>query len=95
MNTEGTLRVLHEVTVQRGDENEFVAISAEPAAPGELLRLDRIVNREAVSSRVCVVDSRPVVAGGSVRHRLRLKPVDEDGAGENLQSSATAPSRTR
>ena len=77
MNAVGILRVLREVTVQRGVDNEFVAISDTPAAIGELLALERIVNGTHVTVQVCVIDSRPAVVGRSLRHRLQLKPCDE------------------
>ena len=74
-NAEGILQVLRDVTVRRGVENEFVAISDEPAVSGELLMLERIVDGATVAAKVCVVESRPALVGGSVRHRLRLKAI--------------------
>jgi hypothetical protein len=78
-NAAATVRVLREVTVQNGTDDEVVAISGEPAVAGDVFILDRIVNHAKLSSRVTVVDSRPVVVNGSVRYRLRLKPLDEAG----------------
>jgi hypothetical protein len=95
-NAEATVRVLREVTVQNGAGDEFVAISGEPAAAGDVFILDRIVDHAKVSSRVSVIDSRPAVVNGSVRYRLRLKPLDEAGTDtQRLRSSRTAQSRTR
>ena len=75
-NAQGILQILRDVTVQRGVENEFVAISDEPAVSGEVLTLERIVDGATVVSTVRVVESRPAVVRGSVRHRLRLKAID-------------------
>ena len=95
-NAEATVQVLREVTVQNGAGDELVAISGEPAAAGDVFILDRIVNHARVSSRVSVIDSRPAVVNGSVRYRLRLKPLDEAGTDtQPLRSSRTAQSRTR
>jgi hypothetical protein len=48
-----------------------------------------------ISSRVRVIDSRPAVVNGSVRHRLRLKLISEASAGDDLKGAATARSRAR
>jgi len=74
------LRVLRDVTVQRGGDDEFVAISRERATPGELLTLERLVNGALVSARVRVIDSRPAIIGGTVRHRLRLERIENPDA---------------
>lgn len=76
-NARGILRVLRDVTVKRGPENEFIAISGEPAALGESFALERIVDGAAVATKVRVIESRPTMVNGSLRHRLRLKPIDE------------------
>jgi hypothetical protein len=94
-NAEGTLRLLWDVTVQRGVADEFVAISGEPAAFGELFTLERIVNGIPVSSQVCVIESRPSLVSGSVRHRLRLKPIDEIDSEDELHRSAKARAGNR
>lgn len=73
-NAEGNLKVVRDVTVRRGASSEFVVISDEPAAAGELLMLERQVGDEVIVLEVCVVDSRPAIVNGSVRHRLRLRP---------------------
>jgi hypothetical protein len=72
-NADGSLRTVRDVTIRGGSENEFVAISEEPAAAGEILTLERVVEGKPVVSRVVVIDSRLVMVRGSVRYRLRLK----------------------
>jgi hypothetical protein len=73
VNVRGTLRVLRDVNVRRGPDDEFIAISRERAVAGELLTLDRVVDGTTISALVNVVDCRPVIVEGSVRHRLRLR----------------------
>ena len=73
---EGVLRVLHDVIVQRhGDE--WIAISREPAIAGETLTLDVFdIQGTETDDRfaVRVIESRPVIVEGRLRHRLRLQP---------------------
>jgi len=76
-NAVGILRVLREVMVRRGLGGEFIAISDAPATIGEELTLERIVNGALVTVPVCVIDSRPAVVRGALRHRLRLRQSDD------------------
>jgi hypothetical protein len=75
------MRVLSSVTIRRGADDEYVAISGDPAAIGDLLTLERVVDGVMVAATVRVVESRPAVVRGSIRHRLRLKPIDETTGG--------------
>jgi hypothetical protein len=70
----GNLRVVRDVIVQRDVGHEFVVISDEPAAIGDLLTLERLVDGLPTAIEVAVVDSRPAIVNGSMRHRVRLKP---------------------
>lgn len=58
-NAETTVRVVLEARVQVGTVDEFVAISDEPAAAGEVFILDRLVNDAKLGPLVSVIDSRP------------------------------------
>jgi hypothetical protein len=73
---EGTLRVPGEVVIERHNEaeKELWVLSGAPAHREEVLTLDLSTPGESLSVRV--VDSRPVLIDGSVRHRLRLVVVD-------------------
>jgi len=71
---EGVLRVLRDVVVHRDATNELVAISSEAGLPGELVTLHLGAEVDA-PARVRVVESRPVVINGQLRHRLRLSRV--------------------
>jgi hypothetical protein len=95
MNADATVRILREVTVQNGVEGEFVAISVEPAASGDVFTLERIASQSKISSRVRVIESRPAVVNGSVRYRLRLKLIAEASAGDDLKGAVTARLRVR
>lgn len=94
LNLEGTLRVLHDVIVRRGSTDEFVATSGEPAARGELFTLEP-AGAATAAVVVCVVDSRPALVGGRIRHRLRLKAVDDELAANEQPLATRASSRRR
>jgi hypothetical protein len=57
--------------------DEWIGISRQPAVTGETLVLD-VVQFDAVEGEihrrvpVCVVESRPVIVEGDMRHRIRL-----------------------
>jgi hypothetical protein len=77
VNAEGVLRVLRDVMVRRTDNAEFIAISGEPGVRGEVLTIFLAKDGHAPFS-VRVVDSKPTMVEGSVRHQLRLRSVDAD-----------------
>jgi hypothetical protein len=95
VNAEGTLRLLRDVTVHRRGADEFVAMSGEPAAHGELLTLEPADATTAAAIAVCVVDSRPEIVGGKIRHRLQLKAVDAECADDDRSLASRAKSRRR
>jgi hypothetical protein len=66
------MRVLRDVVVNRTSRDEVMAVSQAPGVVGETLTLDLMGGGVAVALRVRVVESRPVIINGSVRHRLRL-----------------------
>ena len=71
---EGTLRIPGDVVIERHDEeqNELSVISSAPARREEMLTLDVSGQRWNVR----VVDSKPMLVDGVVRHRLRLAVTD-------------------
>jgi len=73
--TEGTLRVLRDVLVERATRDEVVVLGRHAGIVGERLRMELSESPEGVRE-VRVTDSRPVVAEGAVRHRLTLKSLD-------------------
>jgi hypothetical protein len=66
------VRVLRAVVIERMDHQELVAISQTPAAIGEEMTLDLFGACGSVALKVRVLDSRPAVIAGSIRHRLRV-----------------------
>jgi hypothetical protein len=75
-NAEGVLRVLTDVSVHRATAGEFVATGCDAAVPGELVTIHIAGVRDV---RARVLDSRPVLLNGSVRHRLRLEALAGEG----------------
>jgi len=69
---DGAMRVLRDVVVDRVDREELLAVSQAPAIAGEEMSLDLVGGGKAIELRVRVIESRPVIINGSVRHRIRL-----------------------
>jgi hypothetical protein len=69
---EGAVRVLRDVVVNRTDRNELLAVSHAPGIVGEGMSLDLMGGGLMMALRVRVIESRPVVVDGAVRHRIRL-----------------------
>jgi hypothetical protein len=69
----GTMRVLRDVVVDRTGRDELLAVSQAPAIVGEDMSLDLLGRGQILELRVKVIDSRPVIIDGSVRHRIRLE----------------------
>ena len=74
---EGTVRLFPDVIVEPYGEDQWIATGREAAVSGETLILD-IVLRDADEGElrhrlpVCVIDSRPIILDGDMRHRIRL-----------------------
>ena len=67
----GTLLVPKDISIERQDEREVVALSDVPAPAGQRLTLEPDGERdEAVLVRV--VESTPILVEREVRYRLRL-----------------------
>ena len=73
---EGTLRVLRDVIVHEEPSGSLVAFGGSPGVVGETLTLDLASGGQVVRLAVRVLDSRPVVLDGGVRHRMRLDVVE-------------------
>lgn len=69
---DGAVRVLRDVVVDRVDREELLAVSGVPAIAGEEMSLDLVGGGRALELRVRVIESRPVIINGAVRHRIRL-----------------------
>lgn len=94
---DGAIRVLRDVVVDRTDRDELLAISQAPGIVGEEMSLDLVGAGTAVELRVKVLESRPIILDGSVRHRIRLslpQPHEDldlpDSAGLDVSAGAGA-----
>ena len=70
------MRVLRDVVIQRSDSGELQAVSQQSAIAGEEMTLDLVGGGETIGLKVRVIDSRPVIVNGAVRHRIRLTLLD-------------------
>ena len=73
---EGAVRVLRDVVIDRTSRDELMAICQAPGVVDETMTLDLMGGGVAFGCRVRVLESRPVIISGSVRHRLRLALID-------------------
>jgi hypothetical protein len=71
-SAEAVLHVLRDVILERVYPTEIIALSRDAGVLGEQLKLDVAGNGTHYTEDVRIVESRPVVVDGNVRHRLRL-----------------------
>jgi hypothetical protein len=77
VNADGVLRVLRDVVVRRTERDEFIAVASEAGVKGEILTIYFAADgNKPVPVRV--IDSRPTIVEGSVRHQLRLTCLDRE-----------------
>ena len=74
---EGTVRLFPDVIVQQDGDEEWIGIGRQPAVAGETLMLERpAIDTDEGELRhrlpVCVIESRPMIVDGDMRHRIRL-----------------------
>jgi hypothetical protein len=82
------MRVLRDVVIQRTDDGGLQALSQQGAIAGEEMTLDLMGAGERVGLRVKVIDSRPVMVEGAVRHRIRLTLLSSQ---QNAEASSAMP----
>lgn len=68
----GAVHIFCDVLVTSTAENEWIALSREPALSGETLLLDVGDGEQRRRLAVHVIDSSPVIVDGDMRHRIRL-----------------------
>jgi hypothetical protein len=88
----GVIRTLRDVVVQRTGPYECVAIAHAPGVVGETLRLDLLGGGQVLALDVRVIESRPVIVDGTVRHRVRLAVPTRipEVSGDDGQADVTA-----
>ena len=77
LNVDGVLRVWRDVLGVRTDDGDYVVISNEAGVKGEHLTM-HFAGGTRGSIAVSVVESRPLIFDGSVRHQLRLSPLESE-----------------
>jgi hypothetical protein len=73
----GTMRVSRHVSIHHTAGQDFVVTSATPGVVDEELTLEMVSGERVARLRAKVLESRPVVVDGSVRHRVRLVVLDD------------------
>jgi hypothetical protein len=71
---EGVLRLTRDVVLSERTQGEWVATSREPGVLGETVVVELL--GEGATHVAAVVESRPIVTDGAVRHRLWLRRVE-------------------
>ncbi len=67
------MRVTRDVWLRQNERGEFVVISRTPARVDEHLTLTVTSSAGYVDLQLQVVESRPVIVDGAVRHQLKLR----------------------
>ncbi len=68
----GAMSVSRAVSIHQTPGEELAVVSTTPGVIDEELTIELVSGEETAHLRVRVVDSRPMVVDGAVRHRLRL-----------------------
>ena len=76
---EGAMRILRDVVVDRTSRDELMAVCQVAGVLGETMTLDLMGGGLTLALRVTVLESRPIVIEGAVRHRLRLGMLPSSG----------------
>lgn len=66
------MRVLRDVAIVQMTSDELHAVSHVAGMAGEEMTLDMMGGGTTLGLKVKVIDSRPVMIEGAVRHRIRL-----------------------
>jgi hypothetical protein len=69
----GSVLVYCDVHVKWSADDEWIANSREGAVAGETLVLDVDDGEQRNRFTVCVIESRPVIVDGDMRHHIRLQ----------------------
>ncbi|MEO5897237.1 MAG: hypothetical protein ABIS06_16220 [Vicinamibacterales bacterium] len=85
------MRVLRDVVVLRSDANELHAVSHVAGMAGEEMTLDLMGAGTTLGLKVKVIDSRPMMVEGAVRHRIRLAVKDEKSEAPVVSTRSEAP----
>jgi hypothetical protein len=73
---DGSISVMRDVVLQVQDDGRLVAFGGAAGVVGEVLRLDVSGGGDSLALDVEVLESRPVILGGTVRHRVQLEVIE-------------------
>jgi hypothetical protein len=73
---EGVLRLARDIGLHQRHDGDWTATSREAGVVGEIVLVDLLDEGSTVAARI--VESRPFVTNGAVRHRLWLRKLDPD-----------------
>lgn len=86
----GAMRILRDVVINRAGDDELLAVSNAAAIVDEVLTLEVMGGGQSAVVKVRVLDSRPVIIEGTVRHRVRLGLVNDQPDAMLPESAADA-----
>ena len=75
---EGELRLARDIGLHERHDGDWTATSRDPGVIGEVVLIDVLDEGITVTARV--VESKPIVTEGAVRHRLWLRKLDPEDA---------------
>jgi hypothetical protein len=85
-SSEGVLRVLRDITVQRAHKDEVVVVGREPGVVGDVMSIEVTGASPQLDGQVQVLESVPVVVDGCIRHQLRLRRLSVGGPSGEAQN---------
>jgi hypothetical protein len=92
-SSEGVLRILRDVVVQRAHDEDLLVIGREAGVVGDVMTLE-IAEPGAGGAEVQVVESLPVIVDGTVRHSLRLRRIANPGGSSTDEPTSSERSST-
>ena len=82
------MRVLRDVVISRADSEAVHAVSQVPAVVGEEMTLDVMGAGAVMAMRVKVIESKPLMVQGVVRHQVKLAMVGTGADGQPRELEA-------
>jgi hypothetical protein len=82
-SSHGTLRVNRDIVVKQVERGELHVISREPGVRDERMLVQFPDEDPDAAVRVRVLDSKPIVVQGAVRHLLRLHVIGASGRADD------------
>lgn len=78
---EGVLSLARDISVRTSGEGHLVAISRDAVAIGERVRV--LLADDEVTVLAEVIESKPIICDGAVRHRLLMRGSGRDAVSSN------------